>query len=88
MAFEKGMEKSGGREKGVSNKSTTRIRNIFEDLLSEKVDQIKKDLDEMRPIDRVNCLIRMAEFCIPKLQSIDGSLLTEPVEFIIVDGTD
>ena len=87
MAFEKGMQKIGGRTEGVSNRASTRIRNIFEDLLNKNIDKIQKDLDGMKPVERVNVLLKLAEFCIPRLQAVAGELFTPPQQITIIDGT-
>ena len=86
--FKKGHAKQGGRIAGTPNHSTTKIREVFADILENHVDQINTDLAKMKPVERINALLKLAEFCIPRLQTISGELFTPPQQITIVDGTD
>ena len=58
-----------GRPKGKPNKSTTEMRNLFNELLSSNLDNIQADLDKLEPKDRITVLLKLSEFVLPKLQS-------------------
>ena len=85
--FQKGKVKSGGRIKGTPNKETARIRNAFSDLLESNLGNIEKDLGKLKPKERLNILIKIADFCILQLQSIDSSINMGPMKIIVRDGT-
>ncbi len=88
MKFQKGITKTSGRKKGTPNKLTKQIRSIFEELLNNNIAKIQSDLDEMKPVERMNAIFKLAEFVLPKLTSISGELKTSPMKIIIQDGTD
>ena len=71
MPFSKGNSGNPtGRPIGTENRVTAKARQMFADLLDDNLDRIRFDLAELEPKDRVNCLIKMAQFVVPKLQSI------------------
>ena len=70
MAKPKGSEKIGGRVKGTPNKVTSDIRDKFNLLVQGNLDQLDDDLKALTPKDRVNAVIQLAAFCVPKLQSV------------------
>ena len=59
--------KTGGREIGTPNKVTKELRLFFKELLDQNQQQIENDLKELKPKDRIELLIKMAEFVVPKL---------------------
>jgi hypothetical protein len=70
MAFEKGNTHSGSR-KGIPNKATKEIRDAFEMLLHDNLDNMKvwlSDVAQEDPERALNIIVKMAEFIVPKLQ--------------------
>ena len=59
-----------GRPKGSPNKTTSQIRRAFSTLVSDNIEQLQQDIDALEPKERINYIIKMAEFIIPKLQSV------------------
>ena len=80
--------KTGGREKGVANKATTKTRELFQSLVDANAEQIKLDLAELKPVERVKAIIELAKFCVPTLKAIDYTDNTpvekKPVKIIFV----
>lgn len=71
MALKKGVVLNpNGRPQGSPNKSTTEIRNAFQLLVSQNIEQLQNDLSEMTPDKRVSYIIKLSEFILPKLQSL------------------
>jgi len=70
MAFEKGNNHAGSR-KGIPNKSTAEIRDAFEKLLHDNLDNMNgwlSDVAQEDPERALNIIVKMAEFIVPKLQ--------------------
>jgi hypothetical protein len=70
MAFEKGNTHSGSR-KGIPNNATKEIRDAFEMLIHDNIDNMKvwlSDVGEEDPERALNIMVKMAEFIVPKLQ--------------------
>ncbi len=61
----------GGRKKGSVNKVTASVRSAFNLLINDNLPRLQKDLDEMSAKDRVDAVIKLSNFVLPKLNSID-----------------
>jgi len=64
-------KKYGGREKGVSNKVTSDVRERFQMLVEGNLEQLQDDFEQLKPAERVKFTLEMAKFCLPTLKSID-----------------
>ena len=74
MAFEKGHEKIGGRQKGSLNKKT--LLKAADLLLNLEINPIQKlieiaESDEATIDHRINCYKAIAKYTYPKLKSQD-----------------
>lgn len=72
MAFKPG--ESGnpmGRPAGAGNKTTQQIRSIFQELLSNEIEAVRDILPTLPPERRIDTVLKMAEFILPKLQRIE-----------------
>ena len=70
MPFAKGNQLAGSR-KGVPNKATHEIRQAFEMLMTDNLDNMNiwlSDVANEDPERALNIMIKMAEFIVPKLQ--------------------
>jgi hypothetical protein len=67
MSFTEGRTKTGGREKGVGNKSTEQLREMVGKLMEDNVERIQTDIDSLEPKDRVKALIDLMRFALPIL---------------------
>jgi hypothetical protein len=74
MPFEKGKDKTGGRTKGISNKSTSRIREAYTNLLEGNLEQLKKDFAELEPEKRIKLFLDMSKYIIPTLKATELDL--------------
>ena len=78
MGFEKGKDKTGGRTKGTINKSTSKVRDSFANLLEDNLEQIKEDFKELEPKDRIKLFLDLSKYVIPQLKQsdikLDGSM--------------
>lgn len=60
-----------GRPPGSKNKTTEEIRQIVKNLVSSNVKQLKKDLSELTPKERVEAVTKLLAFVLPKCTEID-----------------
>jgi predicted AAA+ superfamily ATPase len=63
--------KTGGRTKGAVNKTTTEIREHFQNLVSENLEQLNEDLKSLEPLQRLKMIIDIAKFVVPTLKATD-----------------
>jgi hypothetical protein len=63
--------KTGGRSLGTENKITKDIREHFSNLIEMNLETFQKDIETLKPIDRVKVLIELSKFVIPTLKAID-----------------
>ena len=72
--FAKGI-KSFGRPKGSKNKVTAEVKEKFQQLVdSYSLAQMKIDLMELKPSERLRVMTDLLDFFIPKLNRTDHSL--------------
>lgn len=69
--------KTGGRSKGTLNKDTAEIRNSFQNLIENNLEQIQKDFKDLEPKDRIKAILDLAKFVIPLLKATELSTSTE-----------
>lgn len=63
--------KTGGREQGVPNKITKKLRQRISDFLEQKWEVIARDFDQLEPKDRVMLFEKLLQYSIPRLQSTE-----------------
>ena len=63
--------KTGGRSLGTENKITKDIREHFSNLIEMNLETFQKDIETLKPIDRVKILIELSKFVVPTLRAID-----------------
>lgn len=65
--FTKG-NKGGGRPKGSKNKATSELRQIIQDFLDSNINKLQNDFDSLEPKERIDTIIKLMDFALPKLQ--------------------
>lgn len=60
-------KKFGGRKKGTPNKETKALRKCIEELLEDQWVKILEDINELTPKERIDIIIRLLEYALPKL---------------------
>jgi hypothetical protein len=79
MGFEKGREKTGGRQKGTQNKITRDIKEVvnkfLEYLTDDKIKDIAERVDSVKPEVLINFVSKIA----PKDLNISGELKKSPL---------
>jgi hypothetical protein len=94
MGFQKGTEwkgKGGGRPKGATNRSSEMQKVNIQRMINEGLDFMKEDYHKIReedPAKALNLLIKLLEFSVPKLKSIDMEVkaeVTQKIEEIVIN---
>ena len=68
--FVKG-NKIGGRTKGATNKLNRKTKEVLAQLLDDNIKDVQEDIDSLEPKDRLNFLMHLASFVVPKLKSVE-----------------
>ena len=71
MPFKKKHKLSKGRPQGSKNKSTQEVRENFQKLVEENIDQLREDFKCLEPKDRIKYILHMSKFVLPTLKAID-----------------
>lgn len=83
--FQKGHAKLGGRKAGTPNKSTTELREWVQKLVQSNMAQVKRDLKELEPKERLDVIERLMRYVLPRQQAImaevDGMTMPELEQF-------
>ncbi len=73
-------KKYGGRQKGTPNKLTKEIRTVLKDLIYRELDEIQEHLDSLEPKQRIELVIKLIPYVLPKVDSISHSA-NEPLDW-------
>lgn len=72
--FQKGHAKMGGRKAGTPNKSTTELREWVKKLVQSNMAQVKRDLKELEPKERLDVIERLMRYVLPRQQAITAQV--------------
>ena len=72
--------KYGGREKGTPNRMTKELRSVLKDILYQELEQIQERLDTLKPKERIDLLIKLMPYALPKVTSISYTA-NEPLDW-------
>tara|TARA_B100001059_G_C17521873_1_gene421188 strand:+ start:41 stop:280 length:240 start_codon:yes stop_codon:yes gene_type:complete len=72
--------KTGGRKLGTPNRMTKELRSILKDMMYQEIDIIQDHLDQLSPKERIEILIKLMPFVLPKTTSISHTT-NEPFDF-------
>ena len=64
-------EGNAGRLAGTPNKATTETKEAFQMLLEDNLPTLQRDISSLEPKQRVNFMLELANFIIPKMKSVD-----------------
>ena len=69
--------KTGGRTAGVVNKTTKEIREHFQNLVSDNLEQLDNDLKSLEPLQRLKVIIELSKFVVPTLKATELNAVNE-----------
>ena len=72
--------KYGGREKGTPNRMTKQLRFVLKNILYQELEQIQGYLDTLNPKERVELLIKLMPYALPKVTSVSHTT-NEPLDW-------
>ena len=73
----KGTPKTGGRQKGTPNKTTQTTKEFIQAILEDNQEQLRDDLKKLSPKDRVNAILGLLPYVLPKQQATTATLAVE-----------
>lgn len=75
--------KYGGREKGTPNKLTKEIRKILNNIVHKELEKVEENLNTLEPKQRLEILIKLMPYVLPKVESIsDSDLESKPIQWV------
>ena len=72
--------KYGGRQKGTPNRITKELRTLLKDILYQELEQIQKRLELLEPKERIELLIKLMPYALPKVTSVSHKT-NEPLDW-------
>ena len=73
-------KKFGGRQKGTPNRITKELRSVLKDVLYQELEQIQDHLETLNSKERVELLIKLMPYILPKVTSISHTT-NEPLDW-------
>lgn len=71
MPFKKGQSgNASGRPKGAKGKLRTTVRDFIKDVIDDNRDKFNEDMKKLAAKDRVDVMVKLMGFVVPKPQSI------------------
>jgi hypothetical protein len=66
-------KKTGGRVAGTPNRVTSELRKTLKGIVAGELESLPGTLAELPPRERLDLLIKLLPFCMPKVNHISGS---------------
>jgi hypothetical protein len=66
-------KKTGGRVAGTPNRLTKELRTILRDMIADELDALPQTLEGLPPKERLDLVIKLLPFCLPKVQAVNGN---------------
>jgi hypothetical protein len=66
-------QKTGGRTAGTPNKVSGELRKTLKGIVAAELDGLPQTLAELPARERLELLIKLLPFCLPKVNTISGS---------------
>lgn len=66
-------KKTGGRAAGTPNKITIELRKTIKGIIASELESLPATLEQLSTKERLDLVIKLLPFCMPKVQPIGGS---------------
>jgi hypothetical protein len=66
-------KKTGGRVAGTPNRLTKELRTVLRDMIGAEMDALPKTLEGLSAKERLDVVIKLLPFCLPKVQAVNGN---------------
>jgi hypothetical protein len=66
-------KKTGGRVAGTPNRVTSELRKTLKAIVAGELESLPGTLAELQPRERLDLLIKLLPFCMPKVNQISGT---------------
>jgi hypothetical protein len=71
-------KKTGGRVAGTPNRLTKELRTVLRDMISAELDALPTTLEGLPPKERLDVVIKLLPFCLPKVQAVKSDYDSPP----------
>jgi hypothetical protein len=72
-------KKTGGRIAGTPNRLTKELRTVLRDLIAAELDALPQTLEGLPPKERLDVVIKLMSFCLPKVQAVTSEYDSPPL---------
>ena len=62
--------KTGGRELGTPNKTTSELRRVLKHMVDDELQNLQDNINELEPKERIELLIKLLPYVMPKVQTV------------------
>ena len=83
MPFKKGMQKTGGRTKGVNNNVSKEIREVSAMLLQGQLEALQDKLPTLKDSDYIKAIGLLMKHVLPAQKQVEVETVNHPTEFTI-----
>jgi len=66
-------KKTGGRVAGTPNKITIELRKTLKGIVASELETLPTTFEQLHPKERLELLVKLLPFCMPKVDSIGGT---------------
>ena len=69
--------KTGGRELGTPNKTTSELRKVLKHMVDDELQNLQDNINELEPKERIELLIKLLPYVMPKVQTVSAPKISE-----------
>lgn len=75
--------KTGGRVKGTPNRTTAETKELLQKIVSNQINGINDLLEQLEPKERIDAIIKLLPYIVPKQSEVSVIDNEQPKELII-----